>query len=100
MLTEIQQGCQFDEALYHYLTFCYNSQQCLLTYMFQTLLSKVFQITTVANDVVQLVVEGIPKTSATATVVEAYASRLGGDIGKVLRYGTNYDPTLFPPTLV
>jgi len=68
--------------------------------MFQTLLSKVFQITTVANDVVQLVVEGIPKTSATATVVEAYASRLGGDIGKVLRYGTNYDPTLFPPTLV
>ena len=99
LLTGIQTNCQYDEALYQYLTFCYTSQQCLIPYMFQTLLTKIFQVTTVFNDVAQLIVEGIPAPSAKAADIEAYASRFGQDVGKILRYATNYDPTLNPPAL-
>ena len=42
LLTNLQTNCQFDETLFEYLTFCYSSQQCLITYMFQTLMTKVF----------------------------------------------------------
>ena len=99
MLTDLQTDCQFDEALYSYLTFCYDSDQCLITYMFQTLMSKIFQVTTVFNDIAQLVVERPPAWTAAATDIESYANRFGQDVGKILRYATNYDPTLFPPAL-
>ena len=67
--------------------------------MFQTLMTKVFQVTTVFNDVVQLIVEMPPGFTAEAAKIEDYASRVGQDFGKILRYGTNYEPTLNPAVL-
>ncbi len=42
--------CEYDESLYDYLTFCYEGEQCEPQNMMGTLLKKVFQVTTIAND--------------------------------------------------
>jgi hypothetical protein len=88
--------CDFDEAIYGYLNFCYNTDNCYITYMIQALMKKVFQLTTVGNDFVQIFMEGIPKHTDSAIVVTSFFDRIGQNLGKVLRYATDFDPTLYP----
>ena len=91
--------CYYDEALYQYLEYCYSSQdadgnsQCDITSMVQSLLNKVFQVTTVANDFFSLFMEGIPFPGATQAAAESFATRVGSDVGKLLRYATDFDPS-------
>ena len=56
----ISDNCEFDESVYDYLTFCYNGEACEVATMVQTLLTKIFQVTTVANDIAQIFMEGLP----------------------------------------
>ncbi len=65
----VSNWCDFDEALYTWMYFCYYSEQCMVTYMSQSLMKKVFQVTTVANDLAQLYMDGIPTPKDTPTVV-------------------------------
>jgi len=92
----ISDWCEFDEAIYSYFNFCYETEQCELPNMVQTILKKVFQVTTVANDFAQIFMEGIPKTADDATKIETFADRIGTNCGKLLRYATDFDPTLYP----
>jgi hypothetical protein len=93
----VSNWCDYDEALYTWMYFCYYSEQCMVTYMSQSLMKKVFQVTTVANDLAQLYMDGIPTPKDTPTVVKTFADRFGSNIGKLIRYATDYDPTLYPP---
>ena len=93
ILLLITDWCQYDEAVYDYLTYCYNGDSCEITNMVNTLLKKIFQVTTVANDVAQVVMEGLPQVTDTPATIEAFTNRIGADVGKLLRYATDFDPT-------
>ena len=93
-LNSIADNCLFDETLNDYLTYCYQVEMCEPQIMIQTLLKKVFQVTTVANDFAQMVGEGIPQENAKAALIEEFYDRLGSNVGKLVRYGTEFDPTL------
>lgn len=96
-ILDISNWCDYDEALYTWMYFCYYSEQCLVTYMSQSIMKKVFQVTTVANDLAQLYMDGLPTPADKPADVETFADRLGSNVGKLLRYATDYDPTLYPP---
>ena len=49
-LKAITDNCEYDESLYDYLTYCYEGDMCEPQNMMGTLLKKVFQVTTIAND--------------------------------------------------
>ena len=49
-LNAITDNCMFDESLYDWLSYCYEVEMCDPSIMMQTALKKVFQVTTVAND--------------------------------------------------
>jgi hypothetical protein len=93
-LLMITDWCQYDEVLYQYLEFCYDGDACDVVNMFNTLLKKVFQVTTVANDIAQVFMEGLPTQDSKPLDVELFANRVGQDVGKLLRYATDFDPTL------
>lgn len=93
---QITDNCEYDEALYQYLTFCYNGENCNIENMFSALLKKVFQVTTVVNDIVQLFVEGLININDPPAKVENFADKIGGAIGKLLRYATDFDPAQVP----
>ncbi len=95
-LLQVSDWCEIDEAVYGYLTFCYNSEQCNPTYMIGAIMKKVFQLTTVANDFAQIFMEGIPKVTDAASVVQTFFDRIGTNMGKLLRYAVDFDPTLYP----
>ncbi len=88
--------CDFDESLYDYLTYCYEGDMCDPGNMMQTLLKKVFQVTTVANDMAQMYAEGVPKPEDKVSHIEDFWERFGQNMGKLLRYATEFDPTLIP----
>ena len=62
--------------------------------MMGTLLKKVFQVTTIANDLAQVYSEGLPKESSSSNDIEDFAERLGSNVGKLLRYATEFDPNM------
>ena len=62
--------------------------------MMGTLLKKVFQVTTIANDLAQVYAEGLPKESSSSNDIEDFAERLGSNVGKLLRYATEFDPNM------
>ena len=86
----------FDESLNDWLTYCYETEMCDPANMMQTLLKKVFQVTTVANDLGQMMGEGMPSEKSRPQEIEDYFDRLGSNIGKLLRYGSEFDPNLLP----
>lgn len=96
MIMLVTDWCEYDEALYQYLTFCYQGEACMIPNMFQAILKKVFQVTTVANDVAQLFMEGLPMETDAPSKVLDFADRLGQNAGKLLRYATDFDPSLAP----
>lgn len=89
----ITDNCEYDEALYQYLTFCYEGESCDIPVMFNTLLKKVFQVTTVANDIAQVFMEGLPTEKSSKAEIENFAERVGTNVGKILRYATDFDPS-------
>ena len=95
-LLHLSDWCDFDEALYGYLTFSYNTDNTAPTYMLQALMKKVFQLTTVGNDFVQIFMEGMPKATDSELVISSFFDRIGSNLGKILRYATDFDPTLYP----
>ena len=61
-LNMITDFCEYDETLYDILTYCYDIElACDPFNVLQTLLKKVFQVTTIANDFAALMQEGLPK---------------------------------------
>lgn len=94
---KISDYCDFDEALYSWLNFCYDTEQCELPNMVSTIMKKVFQVTTVANDFAQLFMEGgIPKLGDGAQKIQDFFDRAAQNVGKLLRYATDFDPTQNP----
>ncbi len=93
-LKTITDNCEFDESLYDYLTYCYEGDMCEPQNMMGTLLKKVFQVTTVANDLAQVYAEGLPSESAPSGGIEDFGERLGSNVGKLLRYATEFDPNM------
>lgn len=95
----ITDNCEYDEALYDILSYCYDGEACEPSNMMQTLLKKVFQVTTVANDMAQLILEGVPTETDPQDKVEDFAERIGSNVGKLLRYATDFDPTKIPSVM-
>lgn len=62
--------------------------------MVQTLLKKVFQVTTIANDFAQIYMEGLPTEADSIDKIEDFGERIGMNLGKLLRYATEFDPTI------
>ena len=90
----ITDNCEYDESLYDYLTYCYEGDMCEPQNMMGTLLKKVFQVTTVANDLAQVYAEGLPSEEAPSGGIEDFGERLGSNVGKLLRYATEFDPNM------
>eukprot|EP00347_Sterkiella_histriomuscorum_P011585 403371892 len=84
--------CEFDDALFDFFKWCTNND-CSFNTMLQTLLKKVFQVTTVANDLAQKVTSEKPKSNDYVKLQEFYLD-IGVAFGKILRYATNFDATL------
>ena len=95
-MNNIVDYCLFDESLNDYLAYCYEVEMCEPQNMIQTLLKKVFQVTTVANDFAQMFGDGIPKEDTKADVIEDWFDRFGSNVGKLLRYATEFDPNIIP----
>ena len=93
-LKAITDNCEYDESLYDYLTYCYEGDMCEPQNMMGTLLKKVFQVTTVANDLAQVYAEGLPSEEAPSGGIEDFGERLGSNVGKLLRYATEFDPNM------
>jgi hypothetical protein len=55
-------------------------------------LKKVFQVTTVANDLATLLSSPQP-ASTDYTAIQAFFEPVGNSVGKLLRYATGFDPT-------
>lgn len=94
LLNSFVDNCDYDEALYDYLAFCYDRENCSIVNMAQTLMKKVFQVTTVFNDLVAAFVEGVPGPTDTKDKVETFADKIGQNLGKLLRYATEFDYSL------
>jgi hypothetical protein len=97
----ISDWCDFDESIYGYLTFCYDSEtdQCSVTYMIGAVMKKIFQLTQVGTDLVQAISDGgFPTKKDTADVITAFFRRIAVNGGKVLRYATDFDPVKYPLT--
>ena len=87
--------CEYDESLYDLLTYCYEYEEaCDPPTMMQTLLKKVFQVTTVANDFAALMQQGIPTEKSAIFDIEEFFERVGSKTGKLIRYATDFDPKL------
>lgn len=84
--------CEFDDALFDLFKWCSNND-CTFNTMLQTLLKKVFQVTTVANDLASLVTGDKPDPTD-FTAVQNFFLPIGNAFGKLLRYATNFDPAL------
>jgi hypothetical protein len=93
-LKAITDNCEYDESLYDYLTYCYEGDMCEPQNMMGTLLKKVFQVTTIANDLAQVYAEGLPSDQAPSGGIEDFGERLGSNVGKLLRYATEFDPNV------
>ena len=65
--------------------------------MVSTIMKKVFQVTTVANDFAQIFMDGgMPKLGDDAAKIVEFYDRAFQNCGKLLRYATDFDPTLYP----
>ena len=95
-LNNIVDYCYFDESINDYLTYCYEVEMCEPQIMIQTILKKVFQITTVANDFAQMFGESLPKEDSKSKDIEDWFDRFGSNVGKLLRYATEFDPNVIP----
>jgi hypothetical protein len=95
-LNNIVDFCYFDESLNDYLTYCYEVEMCEPQNMIQTILKKVFQVTTVANDFAQMFGESLPKEDSKPQDIEDWFDRFGSNFGKLLRYATEFDPNVIP----
>ncbi len=93
-IRQVTEYCEYDESLYDYLTYCYQGEMCEPQIMVQTLLKKVFQVTTVANDFAQIYMEGLPTEADAIDKIEDFGERVGMNVGKLLRYATEFDPTV------
>lgn len=76
-LKTIADNCEYDESLYDYLTYCYEGDMCEPQNMMGTLLKKVFQVTTIANDLAQVYAEGLPNDQSSTGVIEDFGERMG-----------------------
>jgi hypothetical protein len=94
VIRQVTDFCEYDESIYDYLTYCYQGDMCEPQNMVQTLLKKVFQVTTIANDFAQIYMEGLPTEADTINKIEDFGERVGMNIGKLLRYATEFDPTI------
>jgi hypothetical protein len=83
--------CEFDDALYDMYTWC-TFNDCSFSTSGQTLLKKVFQVTTVANDLAQLL-QGPKPDPTNYKAVQEYWRKMGVFIGKLSRYATGFDYT-------
>lgn len=91
-LKSVTDNCEYDESLYDYLTYCYEGDMCEPQNMMGTLLKKVFQVTTIANDLAQVYAEGLPNETSSTGILEDFGERMGANVGKLLRYATEFDP--------
>ncbi len=91
-LKSVTDNCEYDESLYDYLTYCYEGDMCEPQNMMGTLLKKVFQVTTIANDLAQVYAEGLPNEKSSTGIIEDFGERMGANVGKLLRYATEFDP--------
>lgn len=84
--------CDFDNALYDLAKWC-NNMNCTLPYIGTSFLKKTMQVTTVANDMIELFATEPPAINDTSAVF-TYYERLAIDFGKLTRYAIDFDPTL------
>lgn len=92
VVRQVTEYCEYDESIYDYLNYCYQGDMCEPQNMVQTLLKKVFQVTTVANDFAQIYMEGLPTEADPVDKIEDFGERVGINLGKLLRYATEFDP--------
>jgi hypothetical protein len=51
-------------------------------------------VTTIANDFAALMQEGIPKETDKVERIEEVYERIGTNLGRLIRFGTEFDPKL------
>lgn len=93
--------CEFDDAMYDYIRYCdakakQGVYSCSFTVMGQTLMKKVFQVTTVINEVSPAFQAGI-EPPGFYPQIEAFFDKMGEAFGKILRYATEFDPKVINP---
>ncbi|CDW75292.1 UNKNOWN [Stylonychia lemnae] len=81
--------CEFDDALYDMYMWC-SKNDCSLATSGNTLLKKIFQVTTVANDVAQNLNGPKPDVNDYAAITEFWR-KFALSIGKLSRYATGFD---------
>jgi hypothetical protein len=99
-LKSIADNCDYDESLYDYLSYCYEGDMCEPQNMLGTLLKKVFQVTTIANDLAQVYAEGLPNDQSSSAIIEDFGERMGANVGKLLRYATEFDPNIISNSML
>ncbi len=86
--------CHFDDAFYDLFVWC-DEHDCSFEYIGQALLKKVFQVTTVGNDLVQLIKGNHPERSDYVET-EEYWAKISVAFGKLLRWSLDFDPKEIP----
>jgi hypothetical protein len=95
-MKNVNDWCEYDEVIYDYMSYCFDEgEMCEPKAMTSTLLKKIFQVTTVMNDLTQLMNEDKPAKTAKTSDIERYAERFGSNVGKLLRFATEFDPNMY-----
>jgi hypothetical protein len=95
-MKNVNDWCEYDEVIYDYMSYCFDEgEMCEPQTMMNTLLKKIFQVTTVMNDLTQLMNEDKPAKTAKTSDIERYAERFGSNAGKLLRFATEFDPNMY-----
>jgi len=95
-MKNVNDWCEYDEVIYDYMSYCFEEgDMCEPENMSKTLLKKIFQVTTIMNDLTQLMNEDKPKKIDKTSDIERWAERWGSNIGKLLRYATEFDPNMY-----
>ena len=87
--------CQFDDALYDFIQWCsLFPTDCSITGMGQNGLQRIFQITTLINDLAAMWQAGFDFTNFQS--ISKTFTQFGQYTGQLARYLTNFNPALLP----
>ncbi len=82
--------------MYDLTRWCQN-YDCSFKNMFQNLIKKVFQLTTLANDFIASIKStGFPKKTDDYDTITKKFLKFGDAFGKIVRYSTDFDHKLLP----
>ena len=86
----VQNECRFNSALYQYLNYCLDNTKCSPYTMVETLSGKLFQVSSIAGGLASFLAADFPTLDDSEKMIEDYATRIGTDLGKILRIANSF----------